>query len=153
MKTDLRSNTIDLACRAALDLPDRIDQRLSMFVSGLFYVVPPWQIVTVSSVHSNLPVRLLIFLRTISILISRIRLIDQVKPRIQRLTIFQRLGSRNTLIHKWTIAKTPKKNSHSETMATNLIHRMTHLLSHQTEAPNVLNVKLLNLQRTKKRAY
>ena len=52
----------------------------------------------------------------------------QVKPRIQRLTIFQRLGSLSTLMHKCRTTKTPKKNSPRERIAISLIHRMTHLI-------------------------
>jgi len=77
------------------------------------------------------------------ILIFRILRISHVKPPIQRLTIFQRFGSLSTVIHKWTIAKTPKKNSHKETIAINLIHRITHLMSDQTEAPKMLIVDFL----------
>src|SRR4030095_4328413 len=81
------------------------------------------------------------------ILIFRILIIDQVKPRIQRLTIFQRLGSLSKLMHKCRTTKTQKKNSPRERIAISLIQRMTHPVSHQTEAPDVLNAQLLNVQR------
>jgi hypothetical protein len=63
------------------------------------------------------------------ILIFRILRISHVNPRIQWLTIFQRFESLSTLIDRWTSAKTPKKNSHKETIAINLIQRITHLPS------------------------
>src|SRR5262245_35260895 len=64
-----------------------------------------------------------------STLIFRIFLIDQVKPRIQRLIIFQRLGSLSTLMHKCETINTPKKKSPREKIATSLIHRMIYLAS------------------------
>jgi len=51
------------------------------------------------------------------------------------------------VIHKWTIAKTPKKNSHKETIAINLIHRITHLMS---QHPIVVTARLVNVRATKK---
>ena len=50
------------------------------------------------------------------------------------------------LMHKCRTIKTPKKNSPRERIAISLIQRMTYLVSHQTEAPNVLNTQLLNVQ-------
>jgi hypothetical protein len=66
-----------------------------------------------------------------------------VKRRIQWLIILQRFGSLATLIHKWTIAKTPKKNSHKDRIAINLIQRMTYLIPHQTETLKVLKLNSL----------
>src|SRR5262245_14824376 len=59
-------------------------------------------------------------------LIFRTVLKRKLKLRIDRLTIFQRLGSLRTLIHKWVRSTTPINSNHKDRTAVSLTNLMTH---------------------------
>src|SRR4051794_2143376 len=80
----------------------------------------------------------------------RINLINNVKLRFKRLTIFQRVGRPKTEIHRCTIATKPKKNAQRERNALNLSNRIAHLYVCQTQASEIFIVHTAEVEKQEK---